>query len=98
MAILRQIGSMSNNLNQLATVANTTKDFKLVSWEVQARSKGIENPFTTTCQMIGSITKGSDFGGCVRYALAVDEPGKEARLLYAEGVFERYSAGYYQRF
>lgn len=36
--------------------------------------------------MIGSITKGSDFGGCVRYALAVDEPGKEARLLYAEGV------------
>ena len=36
--------------------------------------------------MIGSITKGSDFSGCVRYALAVDEPGKEARLLYAEGV------------
>ncbi len=36
--------------------------------------------------MIGSITKGSDFGGCVRYALAVDEPGKEARLLYAEDV------------
>ena len=36
--------------------------------------------------MIGSITKGRDFGGCVRYALAVDEPGKEARLLYAEGV------------
>ena len=35
MAILRQIGSMSNNLNQLATVANATKDFKLVSWEVQ---------------------------------------------------------------
>lgn len=36
--------------------------------------------------MIGGITKGSDFGGCVRYALAVDELGKEARLLYAEGV------------
>ena len=36
--------------------------------------------------MIGSITKGRDFSGCVRYALAVDEPGKEARLLYAEGV------------
>lgn len=36
--------------------------------------------------MIGSITKGSDFGRCVRYALAVDEPGKEACLLYAEGV------------
>ena len=36
--------------------------------------------------MIGSITKGSDFGGCIRYALAVDEPGKEARLIYAEGV------------
>ena len=36
--------------------------------------------------MIGSIAKGSDFGGCVRYALAVDEPGKETRLLYSEGV------------
>ena len=42
MAILRQIGSMSNNLNQLATVANATKDFKLVSWEVQARSKELK--------------------------------------------------------
>ena len=36
--------------------------------------------------MIGGITKGSDFAGCVRYALALDEPGKEARLLYSEGV------------
>ena len=42
MAILRQIGSMSNNLNQLATVAYATKDFKLVSWEVQARSKELK--------------------------------------------------------
>ena len=42
MAILRQIGSMSNNLNQLATVANRTKEFKLVSWEVQARSKELK--------------------------------------------------------
>ncbi len=33
---------MSNNLNQLATVANATKEFKLVSWEVQARRKGDE--------------------------------------------------------
>ena len=36
--------------------------------------------------MIGGITKGSDFAGCVRYALALDEVGKEARLLYSEGV------------
>ena len=36
--------------------------------------------------MIGGITKGSDFAGCVRYALALDETGKEARLLYSEGV------------
>ena len=36
--------------------------------------------------MIGGITKGSDFAGCVRYALALDEAGKEARLLYSEGV------------
>lgn len=42
MAILRQIGSMSNNLNQLATVANRTKEFKLVSWELQARSKELK--------------------------------------------------------
>ena len=42
MAILRQIGSMSNNLNQLATVANRTKDFKLVNWELQARSKELK--------------------------------------------------------
>ena len=37
--------------------------------------------------MIGSITKGSDFAGCVRYALALDEAGKEARLLYTEGLW-----------
>ncbi len=36
--------------------------------------------------MIVGITKGSDFAGCVRYALALDEHGKEARLLYSEGV------------
>ena len=42
MAILRQIGSMSNNVNQLATVANRTKDFKLVNWELQARSKELK--------------------------------------------------------
>ena len=42
MAILRQIGSRSNNLNQLATVANATKDFTLVSWEVQARCKKLK--------------------------------------------------------
>ena len=36
--------------------------------------------------MIGGITKGSDFAGCVRYALALNEAGKEARLLHSEGV------------
>lgn len=36
--------------------------------------------------MIGGITKGCDFAGCVRYALALDETGKEARLLYSDGV------------
>ena len=36
--------------------------------------------------MIGGITKGSDFAGCIRYALALDEAGKEARLLHSEGV------------
>ena len=36
--------------------------------------------------MIGGITKGSDFAGCVRYALALDEAGKEASLLYSEGL------------
>ena len=36
--------------------------------------------------MIGGITKGSDFAGCVRYTLALDEAGKEARLLHSEGV------------
>ena len=36
--------------------------------------------------MIGGINKGSDFAGYVRYALALDEAGKEARLLHSEGV------------
>lgn len=38
--------------------------------------------------MIGSISKGSDFGGCVGYVLAVDKKDKEAHLLYAEGVLD----------
>lgn len=37
--------------------------------------------------MIGSITKGSCFSGCVEYALALKEKNKEARLLYSEGLF-----------
>lgn len=36
--------------------------------------------------MIGSITKGSCFSGCVEYALALKEKNKEARLLYSEGL------------
>lgn len=36
--------------------------------------------------MIGSITKGSGFSGCVEYVLALKEENKEARLLYSEGL------------
>lgn len=36
--------------------------------------------------MIGSITKGSCFSGCVEYALALKEKNKEARLLHSEGL------------
>lgn len=38
--------------------------------------------------MIGKISSGSDFGGCVGYALAEKEKNKEARLLYSEGVLD----------
>lgn len=36
--------------------------------------------------MIGGITKGSCFSGCVEYVLALKEKNKEARLLYSEGL------------
>ena len=36
--------------------------------------------------MIGGITKGSFFSGCVEYVLALKEENKEARLLYSEGL------------
>ena len=36
--------------------------------------------------MIGGITKGSCYSGCVEYALALKEKNKEARLLYSEGL------------
>lgn len=36
--------------------------------------------------MIGGITKGSSFSGCVEYALALKEKNKEARLLHSEGL------------
>lgn len=36
--------------------------------------------------MIGGITKGSCFSGCVEYVLALKEENKEARLLYSEGL------------
>lgn len=36
--------------------------------------------------MIGGITKGSCFSGCVEYALTLKEKNKEARLLYSEGL------------
>lgn len=38
--------------------------------------------------MIGKISSGSDFAGCVGYALANKEKDKEARLLYSEGVLD----------
>lgn len=40
-AILRQIGSMANNLNQLAKRANEV-GFKLVKWEVESLCKNIK--------------------------------------------------------
>ena len=40
MAILRQIGSMANNLNQLAKKANEA-GFKLVEWSLKGLSKEI---------------------------------------------------------
>lgn len=36
--------------------------------------------------MIGGITKGSCFSGCVEYVRALKEENKEARLLYSEGL------------
>lgn len=36
--------------------------------------------------MIGSVTKGSGFSGCVEYALALKEKNKEVRLLHSEGL------------
>ena len=41
MAILRQIGSMANNLNQLAKKANEA-GFKLVEWSLKGLSKEIK--------------------------------------------------------
>lgn len=38
--------------------------------------------------MIGKISSGSDFAGCVGYALADKEKDKEARLLYSESVLD----------
>ncbi|HBY16150.1 MAG TPA: hypothetical protein DEG90_03340 [Porphyromonadaceae bacterium] len=38
--------------------------------------------------MIGKISSGSDFAGCVGYALADKEKNKEARFLYSEGVLD----------
>ncbi len=38
--------------------------------------------------MIGKISSGSDFGGCVGYALAEKEKNKEARLLYSEELLD----------
>lgn len=45
MALLRQIGSMSNNLNQLAKKANEG-GFKLVQWSLDKLSKEIKSLYT----------------------------------------------------
>ena len=45
MAILRQIGSMANNLNQLAKKANEA-GFKLVEWSLKGMSKEIKTLYT----------------------------------------------------
>ncbi len=45
MAILRQIGSMANNLNQLAKKANEA-GFKLVEWTLKGLSKEIKSLYS----------------------------------------------------
>lgn len=45
MALLRQIGSMANNLNQLAKKANEG-GFKLVQWSLDKLSKEIKSLYT----------------------------------------------------
>ncbi len=45
MAILRQIGSMANNLNQLAKKANEA-GFKLVEWSLKSLSKEVKTLYT----------------------------------------------------
>lgn len=45
MAILRQIGSMANNLNQLAKKANEA-GFKLMEWSLKGLSKEIKTLYT----------------------------------------------------
>lgn len=45
MSILRQIGSMANNLNQLAKKANEA-GFKLVEWSLKGLSKEIKTLYT----------------------------------------------------
>lgn len=45
MAILRQIGSMANNLNQLAKKANEA-GFKLVEWALKGLSKEIKSLYS----------------------------------------------------
>lgn len=45
MALLRQIGSMANNLNQLAKKANEA-GYKLVEWALKGLSKEIKSLYT----------------------------------------------------
>lgn len=45
MALLRQIGSMANNLNQLAKKANEA-GFKLVQWSLDSLSKEIKSLYS----------------------------------------------------
>lgn len=45
MALLRQIGSMANNLNQLAKKANEA-GFKLVQWSLDSLCKEIKSLYS----------------------------------------------------
>lgn len=45
MALLRQIGSMANNLNQLAKKANEA-GYKLVEWALKGLSKEIKSLYS----------------------------------------------------
>ena len=92
MAILRQIGSMANNLNQLAKKANEA-GFKLVEWSLKGLSKEIKR-FIRGCRMIGGIMFFRLRGVCTR---AEREKQRGTSALF-RGSADRHAERYYRRF